>query len=362
MMMLRHYLRTFTFLCAAGTVGLVMPANSRGQDQLTPRQRAAAEELKIVQEHMRNLADDQGTEFPHARVNSRRVNVTLNGGARITATLLRENASGIVLDLGFNVIHIPTRQVIKIERADGGGATMTKKQDIYQVGKLEAKPVPQLVKQLGDSVVMVKSPVGLGTGFVISQQGHLITNYHVVENETRLSVTMFRPTPQGYEKVELKKVKIIALHPLRDIALLKLDPKELDELKPKPLTIAKTDDLKTGSLVFAIGNPLGLERTVTQGIVSSTTRTIGHLRFIQTDAAINPGNSGGPLFNERGEIVGIVCAGATFFDGLAFGIPADDLLDFLKNRDAYLFDPAQPNAGVTYLEPPYNPAKAPQKD
>ena len=73
--------------------------------------------------------------------------------------------------------------------------------------------------------------------------------------------------------------------------------------------------------------------------------------MLQTDAAINPGNSGGPLFNGRGEVVGIV--GATMFDGLAFGIPSSDLVDFLVHRETYLYDPAQPQNGVTYLPPPF---------
>ncbi len=141
----------------------------------------------------------------------------------------------------------------------------------------------------------------------------------------------------------------MALQPLRDIALLQLDPAELSGELPKPVVINDNDDLRVGDVVFAIGNPLGLERTVTQGIVSSTSRTIGHMRLIQTDAAINPGNSGGPLFNLRGEVVGIACAGATMFDGLAFGIPAADLIEFLIHRDAYLYDSSHPQNGVTYL-------------
>ena len=76
---------------------------------------------------------------------------------------------------------------------------------------------------------------------------------------------------------------------------------------------------------------------------------MGNLRMIQTDAAVNPGNSGGPLFNARGEIVGVVCAGAVSFDGLAFGIPASDLIDFLIHRDTFLYDPAQSlNGEVTH--------------
>ena len=288
----------------------------------------------------------------------RRVSVTLSGGSKVTADLLRENSEGIVLDLGFDVMHVPAGKVLDIQRGDAAeqGVNRTKEHDIYQTGRLEARPVPELVRRFGDSVVMVKTPLGLGSGFFISDRGHLITNYHVVENESKISVVMFKRTKQGYERRELKNVRILALHPLRDIALLQLAPEAMEDFEPEALTIARNSDLNVGALVFAIGNPLGMERSVTQGIVSSTTRTLGHLRFIQTDAAINPGNSGGPLFNERGEIVGIVCAGATYFEGLAFGIPADDLVDFLDHREAYLYDPTQPNSGVRYLEPPYRPA------
>ena len=118
------------------------------------------------------------------------------------------------------------------------------------------------------------------------------------------------------------------------------------------------DDLRVGDLVFAIGNPVGLERSVTQGIVSSTTRKIDQSRLIQTDAAINPGNSGGPIFNARGEVVAVACAGAAVFQGLAFGIPANELIDFLVHRDTYVYDESQPQNGVTYLQPPYQPEPA----
>ncbi len=281
------------------------------------------------------------------------VTVTLVGGAKITAELLRENDQGVVLDLGHDVLQIPAKRLLGIDR----GATQTaeqatKDQGIFLTGRAAPADVPELVKRCGDSVVMVKTSVGQGSGFIISNKGHLITNYHVVEGETKISVTYFKLTPKGYEKHELKKVRILALQPLRDIALLQLDISELSGEAPKPVLIDDRDDLRVGDVVFAIGNPLGLERTVTQGIVSSTSRTIGHLRLIQTDAAINPGNSGGPLFNLRGEVVGIACAGATLFDGLAFGIPASDLIEFLTHRDAYLYDSSHPQNGVTYLPPP----------
>jgi serine protease Do len=280
------------------------------------------------------------------------VTVTLVGGAKITATLLRENDEGVVLDLGAEVLHLSARRILKIDRdADKTTASTDRNHGgLFSTGRLEAADVPTLVRRFGDAVVLVRSAEGLGSGFVISGHGHLIT---VVERQTKLQVTLFRRTDAGYEKHELKKVKILALQPLRDLALLQLDAEEAKGLMPTPVVINDRDDLHVGDLVFAIGNPLGLERSVTQGIVSSTTRTIGHMRLIQTDASINPGNSGGPLFNARGEIVGVVCAGATSFNGLAFGIPACDLIDFLVHRESFLYDASQPQNGVTYLPPPF---------
>ena len=295
------------------------------------------------------------------------VTVTLQGGARITAPLLRQNEDNIVLDLGHGVVTISAQQVLDIRKPTQAAEVDRQSRDIFTLGRLDEAPVPELVKRFGDAVVVVKTPVGLGSGFMISDEGHLITNYHVIERSVRVFVTMFQRREQGYEKRQFKRVKILAIHPLRDIALLQIDKQELKDVKIEHVLIAREQQLNVGDVVFTIGNPLGLERSVTQGIVSSTTRTLGHLRFIQTDTSINPGNSGGPLFNSRGEVVGIVCAGFVFFDGLAFGIPSSELIDFLLNRDAYLFDPAQPQNGVTYLPPPFktddenNPNHKPNK-
>jgi serine protease Do len=282
------------------------------------------------------------------------VTVVLIGGAKVTGDLLRDNEEGVVIDLGHDAVTLPKKRVLDIQKADEDPAAKETQKDegIFRTGRLEAAPVPELVKRLGDSVVLVKTSSGQGSGFIISSSGHIITNYHVVEGETRIVVTLFREDENGFERQDLKQVKLLALQPMRDIALLQLDMKELSGQLPKPVVIDDRNDLNVGDLIFAIGNPLGLERSVTQGIVSSTTRTMGHMRLIQTDASINPGNSGGPMFNARGEVVGIVCAGASSFDGLAFGIPANELVDFLVHRDSFAYDPAQPQNGVTYLAPP----------
>ncbi len=291
------------------------------------------------------------------------VTVTLVGGAKVTATLLRQNDQGVVLDMGHDVVQLPASRVLDVRKIKAQAAVSNVTSNgVFTVGRLVAAPVKDLVKRYGNSVVMVKTPRGLGSGFFISSDGHLITNYHVVERETKIAITIFQPGKQGYRKRELKKVRIVAIHPLRDLVLLQIDAEESGDFKPVPLVIAGEDSIRVGDLVFAIGNPLGLERSTTQGIVSSVTRTMGHLRFIQTDAAVNPGNSGGPLFNARGEVVAVVAAGYAFFEGLAFGIPAVDLVDFLRHRDAYLYDPAQPQNGVTYLDPPFRPAREKNTD
>jgi serine protease Do len=284
------------------------------------------------------------------------VTATVVGGSKVSGTLLRHTENGAVIDLDFQAVTIPGNKLLDITAQDAELVESIEKDEdaIFSTGRLEAAPIDKLVDRYGDGVLLVRTAGGLGTGFLISERGHFITNYHVVEGQKRVSVTVSRQDGNDREKIEIKDARIIALQPLRDLALMQIDWDEQEHgPMPRHTVIADTPDLDVGDLVFAIGNPLGLERTVTQGIVSSTTRTLGNLRFIQTDASINPGNSGGPMFNARGEVVGVVCAGFTFFNGLAFGIPGSDLLDFLENHEAYLYDPTQPQNGVTYLDPPW---------
>ena len=283
------------------------------------------------------------------------VTVRIRGGAEITAPLLRRNKQGVILDLGHDVLSIQSRHVLDVQTVSDASTdqvTQRKGNGLFQVGRLSSATVPQVVEQYGDAVVTVTTPVGVGSGFLISDQGHMLTNYHVIEETLDISVTAFQRTELGYERKQLNRVRILSVNPLRDLALLQIEDDELAELD-LPHVVISEGETSVGDIVFAIGNPLGLERSVSQGIVSSTTRTLGHMRFLQTDASVNPGNSGGPLFNLRGEVVGVACAGYAMFDGLAFGIPGADVVDFLKNRDAYLFDRTQPQNGVKYLAPPF---------
>jgi serine protease Do len=155
---------------------------------------------------------------------------------------------------------------------------------------------------------------GAGSGVIFSKEGYILTNNHVVEGAKEVTVTLA-------DKKEFK-ARIVGRDPKTDLAVLKIDTNE--PLPSAPMGNSKT--LKVGEWVLAIGNPFGLNHTVTSGIVSAKGRIIGagpYDDFIQTDASINPGNSGGPLFNMEGEIVGINTAIVPHGQGIGFAIPVN---------------------------------------
>jgi len=153
---------------------------------------------------------------------------------------------------------------------------------------------------------------GVGSGFVMSRDGYVLTNNHVVEDAEQIKVKL--ANGKEYEG------KVVGRDPKTDLALVKIEG--ASDLHP--LKLGNSDDLKVGSWVVAIGSPFGLEQTVTAGIVSAKGRVIGsgpYDNFIQTDASINPGNSGGPLINMKGEVVGINTAIIASGQGIGFAIP-----------------------------------------
>ncbi|MFC5697390.1 DegQ family serine endoprotease [Pseudomonas sp. GCM10022186] len=168
----------------------------------------------------------------------------------------------------------------------------------------------------------------LGSGFIISEDGYVLTNNHVVADADEIFVRLS-------DRSELE-AKLIGADPRTDVALLKVAAKDLPTVK-----IGKSDDLKVGSWVLAIGSPFGFDHSVTAGIVSAKGRSLpneNYVPFIQTDVAINPGNSGGPLFNLDGEVVGInsqIFTRSGGFMGLSFAIPIDvamSVADQLKSE------------------------------
>ena len=153
---------------------------------------------------------------------------------------------------------------------------------------------------------------GVGSGFVMSRDGYVLTNNHVVEDADQIKVKL--ANGKEYEG------KIVGRDPKTDLALVKIE----GDSDLHPLKLGNSEDLKVGSWVVAVGSPFGLEQTVTAGIVSAKGRVIGsgpYDNFIQTDASINPGNSGGPLINMKGEVVGINTAIIASGQGIGFAIP-----------------------------------------
>ena len=175
----------------------------------------------------------------------------------------------------------------------------------------------------------IRQGTSTGSGFILTEDGYVVTNYHVIEGATSVKVVM--------DNKEEYTAEVIGYDALNDIAVLKIDAKDLPAVK-----LGSSDELSIGDMVVAIGNPLGsLTATLTVGYVSGKDRQISTdsssaINMIQTDAAINSGNSGGPLFNMYGEVVGITSAkysgttssGASI-EGISFAIPIDDVMSII---------------------------------
>ncbi len=210
--------------------------------------------------------------------------------------------------------------------------TLGFKGDIFITGD---NPIVEIAEQVGPAIVGITSTTevvvpdffanqrtvereGYGSGIIISDKGHIVTNFHVVQNAKNLFVIL-----QGGEKVE---AILIGTDPQSDVAVIKIDHPGLTVAK-----LGDSDKVRQGELAIAIGNPLGhnLAGTVTAGIISAVDRTLQidrrTLKLLQTDAAINQGNSGGALVNNRGEVIGMNTAklGGNVVEGLGFAIPSN---------------------------------------
>ncbi|MBW3540290.1 MAG: trypsin-like peptidase domain-containing protein [Planctomycetes bacterium] len=283
--------------------------------------------------------------------------IELKSGHRIEGDVLKEQGDALFVDIGIDVIRVPRDQIASRKKAEEAGKTSqgpdtsTAEDRVYRTANLPQKSVKELAERFGEGVVLVQTPAGLGSGFILNDRGDCVTNYHVIERETRIAVTIFHRREDGeFTRRRIDDVKITALNPFFDLALLHVP--EQEDIKFRPVYLAANADYREGDLVFAIGNPHGLERTVSQGIVSTRNRAFEGLVYIQTTAQINPGNSGGPLFNNRGEVIGVTNMKQTFSEGLGFAIPVTYLKHFLDDRDAFAYDRDNANTGFRYLEAP----------
>jgi serine protease Do len=281
--------------------------------------------------------------------------VVLKGGANLTAPVIKQADDATVVDLGYDVLRIPSSEILATYADDTVEGTVPDETNrLYSVRSPERITTAEAARLYAPSVVLVKTAAGLGSGFFINKEGYLITNFHVIAGEKKISVTQFLQEGQILRRVVHKDVEIVATAPFHDLAILRL--KDFDT-QITPVIFAPDEKLSIGETVFAIGNPLGLERTVTEGVLSQTHRNFGGILYLQVDAPVNPGNSGGPLFNARGQVIGVINMGVPTMEGLNFAIPARHSKYMLDHIDAFAYDATNPESGFVYPEPPRRPGK-----
>jgi len=213
---------------------------------------------------------------------------------------------------GAAVVNVSTTQIIHAPQMLQGMPNLPENDPFYEFFHRFAPQVPQ--EQESQS---------LGSGFIVSSDGYILTNAHVVDGADKITVRLT-------DKREFK-AKVIGADKRTDVALLKIEAAGL----PK-VTLGNPEQVKVGEWVLAIGSPFGFDNSVTAGIVSAKGRSLpqeNFVPFIQTDVAINPGNSGGPLFNMRGEVIGInsqIYSRSGGYMGLSFSIPIDVAMDVVN--------------------------------
>lgn len=226
------------------------------------------------------------------------------------------NFADIVDRAGPAVVNIRTTQ--RVGQVAGAGPMEPGDEEMQEFfRRFFGVPMPQQPQQRGRRAPQEEVPRGVGSGFIISADGYILTNTHVVDGATDVYV-MLR------DKREFK-ARVVGADKRTDVALLKVESTGLPVLQ-----MGDSESIRAGEWVLAIGSPFGLENTVTAGIVSAKSRDTGdYLPLIQTDVAVNPGNSGGPLLNLRGEVVGInsqIYSRSGGFMGISFAVPIDEAL------------------------------------
>ena len=266
--------------------------------------------------------------FMHKTLHAFLVALTLSAGAFVATAPLQPamaqvrtlpDFTDLVDQVGPSVVNIRTLEKVTARAAQGGAAD----EDMMEFFRRFGIPMPNVPGNPRQAPRQSKpqqeeeQPRGVGSGFILTADGFIMTNAHVVEGADEVLVTLT-------DKREFK-AKIVGSDKRSDVAVVKIEATGLPAVK-----VGDVSRLRVGEWVMAIGSPFGLENTVTAGIVSAKQRdTGGDLPLIQTDVAINPGNSGGPLINMRGEVVGInsqIYSRSGGFMGISFAIPMDEAM------------------------------------
>jgi S1-C subfamily serine protease len=196
--------------------------------------------------------------------------------------------------------------------------------DLYNQAKQSVVHITSLANRRDSYTFNLQQvPEGTGSGFIWDEDGHVVTNFHVIQHADSAIVTLWDQSSW--------KARLIGAYPDKDLAVLRID---VPRNKLKPIPIGRSDDLQVGQKAFAIGNPFGLDQTLTTGIISALGREIDSVNkrpirnMIQTDAAINPGNSGGPLLDSAARLIGVntaIFSPSGTSAGIGFAIPVDEV-------------------------------------
>ena len=209
-----------------------------------------------------------------------------------------------------------------------------------------AQDMSGAVEQVKESVLTIKSGERIGAGFIVSPDGHALTSAHLVGDSSHVTAVLAND-----EELDAKVTKT---DKALDLALVKLDMKNLPAVH-----FAASSKLKQGARVAALGAPLGLEGSVTEGIVSALEREVKGKRYLQIDAALNEGNSGGPVIDEHGRVVGVATAVVKEAQNVGFAVPSDQAIAFLQEAGVMLNLPLGQQAPAAVKRPTAGPAKLP---
>jgi len=227
--------------------------------------------------------------------------------------------SGQVTDLESNIATVSVQSQQQFSDLSGQITEVAKKGEELegQISKLNFKDADfsNIIEDAVMAVVSVHTDKGAGSGVIVDEDGLVITNYHVLQGATKAGAWTY----DG----EAHKIAMVAFDAELDLALIKIMNGTF-----YPMDFADSDRISVGQSVLAIGNPGGLDFTVTEGIISAKERKLDGNLFIQTDVPINPGNSGGPLVDTLGRIIGINTKKITGYEGLGFAIPSNEAEDF----------------------------------
>jgi len=278
--------------------------------------------------------------------------IRLTDGVAIEAPVVKESAKAIWVDLGDEIVRIPRERIESVESSDANAQAADDPDGrLYHAdAQLVERSPEQQSKRLGGAVVKIATPVATGSGFITHADGYVITNAHVVQGETDIRCIVFEERAGVIKRRTIEDVEILAVNDHFDLALLRMTHPDGETFPSVAVQVA--DELDAGEEVFAIGAPLGLERTLSSGVIATTLRSFEGVPYIQTTTQINPGNSGGPLFNLAGEVIGVTNMKIPFGEGLGFAIPARYVRDFLDNHEAFAYDADNPNSGHTYHRAP----------